>query len=1078
MKTCFVLLAFVSFPITLFAQMATLSPIQIVDNNAYITIAKDGTYVMDTDFVMWPTTDEGVTQLSLYRIQYKPSREKVDILEAYLDSGKGKVIVDLKTIKDQEIADSNPGLSGNRQITVPFDGVNKFSRVYLKMRKTVKVASIPGVYHGEFTYGLGAMELASYFKITSELPLFYEAVNPNKLLTITQSQKDGKHILEAKLRFGTHALPASKLKTNEYTAEDFRQVPRINVSTVSEWDQFAKNLDKVYAPRMKEPLSPTLTAFTKKLSKLSVADKVSSIRSYMKGNFTYSGRWDGAQSDFIPRSLTQIEKTKGGDCKDLAFLFIKLLNAVGIQADFTFVRVPTAELLAMALTEPMRTTDKFVSPIYFNHAIVRVRLGDKDLYLDPTSPFMQSSRSDLHLHMKNAWVYEPKAKPMFRMELESDINDVKTTVHKDLQGYVAKTDMTLRGSFATYLIYLIRKGTEQKQLARALATVAGFYEVDDVKPAPFEIVEKPEVSVKWSMTYSVKGQLSPRQTSTAYAAIVSWPAMTWGRQDKEVAAFNFDFPLEMNLQTIFPEFYLPNELSGDCYVTGPLVQYSRSAVNSDAGITFKETSRTRFRILDPDPKSEMANNSNELRACQNESKFVLEPKVKGSREQVYFGIPESPAAMEKIKNLNAYGPDNAFAWRTLNSWVASNPKNPDTYLFLGRTLVRKGMYNSDYYVPENLKEAKVWIKKGLEMNPISSLGWVILGRTELYDSNLNGAVEAYIKANKLDPKNGLAYDLAAMIAEKRKNDEHTLAYYRLAQQYAADDDARVSAMQGQVEVYAKDAKTYGIALTLMDKMLAAKPDDRWTLNNVSLFYNQIGEYDRAVISARKALKIKEFGAAKFNLADALGHIAYKKLKADPQGAPKTLSEVEAFIGEARSLGQDAPSIQKAMFAYNLLKARQSKEMRFVESARVNGSAIHSSLSEDEAEEMWSEYLTVRDIVREKTGDRNIASLNQTYADEFTKHAKDIATATGKEFNKKMKEKVRNHVFMAINKCQMMRFTQTYRGIAVVEADGTISKWISEEVNPETNCLSEFMPSQKLEKPPTAPFRVKFESLPG
>lgn len=63
-----------------------------------------------------------------------------------------------------------------------------------------------------------------------------------------------------------------------------------------------------------------------------------------------------------------------GDCKDKSLLLVSLLRALGVDASVALVNTRTGELLAEALP----------TPVAFDHAIVRARLGDDVLWLDPT----------------------------------------------------------------------------------------------------------------------------------------------------------------------------------------------------------------------------------------------------------------------------------------------------------------------------------------------------------------------------------------------------------------------------------------------------------------------------------------------------------------------------------------------------------------------------------------------------------------------------------------------------------------------------------------------------------------------
>lgn len=81
------------------------------------------------------------------------------------------------------------------------------------------------------------------------------------------------------------------------------------------------------------------------------------------------------EGGFRPRPLEDIWRTRYGDCKDGSVLLTAVLRALGVEA-------------ACALVNTFRGEDLPRTPpnvLAFNHCIVRARLGDRTIWLDPTN---------------------------------------------------------------------------------------------------------------------------------------------------------------------------------------------------------------------------------------------------------------------------------------------------------------------------------------------------------------------------------------------------------------------------------------------------------------------------------------------------------------------------------------------------------------------------------------------------------------------------------------------------------------------------------------------------------------------
>lgn len=80
------------------------------------------------------------------------------------------------------------------------------------------------------------------------------------------------------------------------------------------------------------------------------------------------------EGGFVPRPVEQIWASRSGDCKDASRLLVTLLRALGLTADPALVNT----------WRGWELPDETPSLTAFNHCIVRLQIGERSYWLDPT----------------------------------------------------------------------------------------------------------------------------------------------------------------------------------------------------------------------------------------------------------------------------------------------------------------------------------------------------------------------------------------------------------------------------------------------------------------------------------------------------------------------------------------------------------------------------------------------------------------------------------------------------------------------------------------------------------------------
>lgn len=122
------------------------------------------------------------------------------------------------------------------------------------------------------------------------------------------------------------------------------------------------------------PLPDELQQLVARLrTKASADEQVSGALAWVQSEIRYFSVSLG-ESSHRPHTPAETLKNRYGDCKDKTFLLIELLRGLGIEAQPVLVSARNRTGINKQLP----------TPYAFDHAIVRVKLGDKTYFLDPT----------------------------------------------------------------------------------------------------------------------------------------------------------------------------------------------------------------------------------------------------------------------------------------------------------------------------------------------------------------------------------------------------------------------------------------------------------------------------------------------------------------------------------------------------------------------------------------------------------------------------------------------------------------------------------------------------------------------
>ncbi|MEM0998949.1 MAG: transglutaminase-like domain-containing protein [Bacteroidota bacterium] len=148
-------------------------------------------------------------------------------------------------------------------------------------------------------------------------------------------------------------------------------------------------------------------------------EKVAAIFAWVQANVRYVAYEDGWRG-YIPYPAAEVCAKRYGDCKDMANLTREMLQAVGVDAQLTWIG--TRELPYTYTDLPTPQTD--------NHMIAAVKLDGKIEFLDATDPFLPSGYPSSGIQGKQALVsvdrdnYELVTVPIVPAEANRSVDSI------------------------------------------------------------------------------------------------------------------------------------------------------------------------------------------------------------------------------------------------------------------------------------------------------------------------------------------------------------------------------------------------------------------------------------------------------------------------------------------------------------------------------------------------------------------------------------------------------------------------------------------------------------------------------
>lgn len=312
-------------------------------------------------------------------------------------------------------------------------------------------------------------------------------------------------------------------------------------------------------------------------------------------------------------------------------------------------------------------------------------------------------------------------------------------------------------------------------------------------------------------------------------------------------------------------------------------------------------------------------------AAYNEAMKILD---------VYTG---NPATLEEARQkvLGILKDDRAYA---------------RAYVALARVEYRAAYVNYDNYHPEGLQRAHKFLDHALKLDPALFDAFIMRGYVHLAENSYAYAAEAIDQAEAIEPGAVRAKLLRADLAFDRQEskEEQDIALETALDVLRSTDDPylRIRAYDITGPIY-EARRRMDLAEEAEKEALKLRPDSPWAHVNYAGFLLRKGDIDGAIRESEAALKIQEFGMARWTLSEA-----YFAKGADLWWNQKKFSEAGPWF-EKSARNADNPNAYYGLGLFLRELARLQRDVRLLDKS---GEAFEIALKIDPSHEQAKREL--------------------------------------------------------------------------------------------------------------------------
>ncbi|WP_413291438.1 DUF3857 domain-containing protein [Bdellovibrio sp. HCB337] len=850
-------------------------------------VKADGTHVEEEERQYTAKNESGRNKLALESLTFLPEMSKIEVLKAVSITDGVETAVDLKTIHERSAAGPKEGITGVKELVIPFTNLKIGSSIKYRIRTTTLKPLYPGVFAMQFMYGAQGPEMAGVVKLRSEKKLEYAVRDKDKALKIEEGKEKELYTLTI-----TQVKPANKtLKDERLPMLSHDSFPQVQVTTVKNWQEFSGLIADKYEARLQEELPPVFKAIVDKAAlKKDVYEKIDTVTSELATIMTYSGNWTTLEKMFFPRGHKEVAGSKTGDCKDFATSTAAMLRKLGISANVALVGRkspydPGQVIQTTALKEEL------AMPSLFNHAIVRVELpAKKVLWVDPTNAVSNSrfSNSDIAgsaaLNVAKSTIAIEKV-PYSGVEDSVVKVDKKLKLSADEKGE-SEGSISMTGFFAVSVMdTAFREGA--KKANQNVGDIFGIAleDVGESIKADYKsrIAQNFEAKVK---TFGEKVFAEKENKEYLYFPLPPYLSIYFaGYAPGRVTDFYAFVKSRYEGRTVVEGFDFVDTESFGCYAVSPWVDVERRLVKNEKGfevidrVTFKKDMIPVAELTDEEYGSSMS----DIESCVGAQTVQVQKLTPGLTLQKRL----SRFTMTEIKRLDGIsGPGSVRRSMEVKMiaehMLQKNPKDMDVLIEKIRAERFIGYRQGAIIGPVFVEYADRSIDDILSKDPNQPRALIQKSYNMIYGQKMDQAKTYFTKAYYASKEKTFElYRLGGYLSSTIANYSVAEGSYSKALALAKTDAEKAHAYRSLGGVYL-DQKNHTKAETYLYSALKYSPDDAWLMNDIVVLALNKSDYDGAIEVGEKMLKVASFGVGRINVASAYGRKAAKILSSNSQ----------------------------------------------------------------------------------------------------------------------------------------------------------------------------------------------------
>ena len=601
------------------------------------------------------------------------------------------------------------------------------------------------------------------------------------------------------------------------------------------------------------------------------------------------------QGGYVPADAETTWSRRFGDCKAKTALLLGILHSLGIEAEPILVQSKFGDAIAERL--PLIS--------YFDHVLVRARLGGKTYYLDGTRTG-DSSLDDIEVpYFGSGLPVVADAKLVPIVPQPRSLPDTQLRIDVDAKGGVlAPARITIDQTFHGDAAVMLNSAYAQLSVAQRneAFTRAGKGYFDGLSLSNSSLKFDKErrdltISISGTATLSWKdGWLYVPAVSLAYKPDFDRPAGP--AHDAPVANSYPDYTRTSVVLHLPKNFAASQKLPTDVHETVAGIEYSRQARKQGDDLTIETTERS---LLPEISYKEALAAAPRLKALDGDDVYLAMPATYGPTDSDVKAVADSEPSSSKeyirrgLIYLDSRKYDEAVS--DFSKALSTEPKNQ--WALGDRALA--------YIWKRDFEKADSDLKAAEAIDPDNAVAARARGFMAQMRGDYKGAVEAFTKSLRTDPGNGFALYHRALSYRALDDNAHALADTDEGLKLNHGGDLRllranIFVFQGQKDAAAKEAQL----------LQSENPQSDWAMVAAARIYSRIGMNLEATASFDRAIAIRPAAYIYLNRAQSRPFTASSERLADLDKAlslePDNLEVLTEKAEELASNGEYKPAV--------------------------------------------------------------------------------------------------------------------------------------------------------------------------